>query len=222
MNKIAAALAIPGLGAFLGCTEPCQSARYCFSTPVNWTVENPTDTISVGDTLWIYAEFADQFYDTISGKPVHYPNADILGQTTGIWRFKERPSKEKGQNEYFEIAFIDSGTPEKNMLNLVLDKGSSNWEDPIYVNNKYIYRLGLVPKYRGSYYYSSVFVTGTKAMEGKCGTEDAKFLVSELEPASRQNLKKFSDHYGIPASFYVSQNYDFPARSKSAYCFVVK
>jgi len=225
MNNKWVLLFLPATMAFSGCCTHCFKG-YSFSTPVNWSIENPKDTISVGDTLWLSANFGDMFYDVYSNTTVRFPEARISGTHYGPTRFLEMPVVTNGIRLYFEGVYYNQGFPSRNIFEYVLDKGDL-FGNAVYQGGQYSYRLGLIPKSgsRGSYFITFKFHRG--AREGKkceCG-EEGEFSNSELEPVSRQNFKQFLDRYGIPVSSLkenLGENFKYEEEAKQIFCFVVK
>ena len=142
--------------------------EYVFDLPYTHSLVN--DTISIGDTIWITADFGPQLTDNKTGEVCSFNNIDfqsslIFGEISG--------SKMRFLNEKFTlINIIGSATLSffSNDTNYTLGKGGSydiKYEGT--VNYKLI--LGFIPKERGLYtamYSSSKLDRRIEKIETKC------------------------------------------------------
>jgi len=65
-----------------GCPKPCVGLHYSFDA--NIQISPSTDSIRVGDTLYITASFSNSLIDRASGKLINYTNANDIQGSLGI------------------------------------------------------------------------------------------------------------------------------------------
>ncbi|MCZ8022828.1 MAG: hypothetical protein O9294_13765 [Cytophagales bacterium] len=170
---------------FWGCPSDCFDAEYNFRLTL--AIEPESDTIKVGETIWVTCTFSDMIYAENQQKEVHYPNGKFcfnLGPRKLIDAENEQDKVIDGFPFFEQI--IENGEPGSYACTHTAD----------YENNIYTLRVGYKATIPGVYFLRGGFLKATRG--SKCGNNDA-FVVGSFEE-SRQNIKIYFDHYGVDYS----------------------
>ena len=192
--------------------------EYIFDVPYTHSLLN--DTISIGDTIWITADFGPQLTDNKTGEVCTFNNIDfqsnlIFGEILG--------SKFRFLNEKFTlINVIGSATLNfiSNDTNYTLGKGGS-YSITYEGTTNYKLKLGFIPKEKGLYsanYSSSALDRDFEKISTKCGGNIyIKGAINGNDTAANNfHLTAFSND-----NFYKSISVsDF--QKIGMFCFVVK
>lgn len=190
------------------------------------TITPNSDTINVGDTLWIYVNFPDSIYDNTNSRKFYLPNFD----------FQNYMSVEKLIDKTKTYANQQYAASKFNTFNQVgnISIGGAFAIDfqPVYQNNHYVFKGAIIPKDTGVYCLVFTNLSYEQRLTEILGMEQVKLLAPD---ANNFNIKlDFIDykinnsntHYNIFTQHCKSGN-DSPANlywkeENYIYTFVVK
>lgn len=168
-----------------GCPKPCIEANYSFN--VNAQITPDTDSVHVGDTVFLISNFSSKLKDEMSGDSITYSNSDGIGSDLSI--LKLATGVYPGQDAVKKFGFIsilgriynDPNIPSPNRVQQL------TYEED---NNKYQLKIGIIPKETGLYYLGvdNGLSIGRKSIHS---CEKAAFSISLNN--TNQHLEYFSE-----------------------------
>lgn len=179
------------------CHKPCNEPNYSFETGVKFSPES--DSLHVGDTIWITSSIPNPVLDNNSGKAIIYENAN-WGSTliiSDILEFRDSNRGAVADFSYFAKTgsiYSMSGTDTMNVKQLSYQENISGYE----------FKIGIVAGKKGLYILTIpdnpyLFRKGNP----KCGT--ANLVI--LNQNNNKHVNLFEDKWGPLSSYDVSHSY---------------
>ncbi|MFD2786303.1 hypothetical protein [Hymenobacter rubripertinctus] len=171
-----------------GCGEKPENeyTDFIFQLPFQITAR---DTVAVGDTLWLTADFSDQLREFYSGNtyPVTPQNFELRSKL-GLYRLAITEKNLANQpSATGDFTFI-------NKIGQLVDRGTTN--SPIiysYINGRYYLRVGLVPKNKGVFCAS--FLDGWGSRNRDESPPDLSYLVPGRTADGGKRYANFNTFY---------------------------
>lgn len=130
-----------------GCPKPCIEANYSFA--VNSQIIPDSDSIKLGDTIFLYSSFPTTLKDQSTGQVINYNNSTGLGSTLGLVELVDGtyPGID-AVNDFdyisiFGMVYNDKSIPSPNKFQQL------KYEQ---INGNYELKIGIIPKKSGTYY----------------------------------------------------------------------
>jgi hypothetical protein len=187
MNKKLSIIIIFFGALFLyGCPgNHCVQPRYEFDLEFNFS-HSHTDTVMIGDTVWVYATFSDQIFDKISQTIVNYPDGQFC-INIGPRKFQK--------SDVFNERVID-GHP---FFDIITAEGSKKGNGfciliPDYNMGYYSFKEGYVCKEAGVYYVDH-FIYSTFQKDKKNHCEGVALTKSKF--TGENNFLKYAEYFGL-------------------------
>lgn len=184
-----------------GCGKGCVEAQY------NFTMQEifypGKDSILVGDTLFMESSHSTTFNDTLTNKLIDFSSSDI-GGSIGLFRLPDSSTTVVGGMNDFSILILKGTAVGKDYI-------PSENKQFLFVesNNKYVLKLGLVAKEKGTYAVSLGNSIGIIKKRGGC--EKANILITNGNVSN--HLYFYINFFrGLPISEYTKTH---------VYCFKV-
>ncbi len=190
------------------------------------TITPNSDTIKVGDTLWIDVNLPDSIYDNTNSRKFYLPNFDFQSYMS------VRKLIDITSNWSFQLNSSNNFNTNNSIGNLYKTTSSSIDFEPVYQNNHYVFKGAIIPKDTGVYCLVFTNLSYEQRLTEILGMEQIKPLAPE---ANNFNIKlDFIDfkinngntHYNIFTQHCKSNN-DAPSNmywkeENYIYTFVVK
>ena len=195
-----------------------------FLYPVSITPN--TDTINVGDTLWIEVNLPDSIYDNTNSRKFYLPSFNFQSYMS------VRKLVDNTANWSFQLNSSNNFNTKNNIGSIYKTTSSSIDFQPVYQNNHYVFKGAIIPKDTGVYCLVFTNLSYEQRLTDFLGLEQIKSLAPN---ANRFNiLLDFIDfkinngntHYNIFTQHCKSNN-DAPSNlywkeENYIYTFVVK
>lgn len=153
-----------------GCAEKPENeyTNFIFQLPFQMT---PRDTVAVGDTLWLTADFSEQLREFYSGNAYSVtPQNFELRNKLGLYRLINKEKNLANQpSATGDFTFV-------NKIGQIVDRGNTN--SPItykYTDGRYQLKVGLIPKSKGVFCAS--FLDGWGSRNRNENPPDLSYLV---------------------------------------------
>ena len=129
-----------------GCPKPCIEANYSFA--VNSQIKPDVDSVHIGDTIFLISSFSNKLTDQSTGKIVDYSNATDIGSALSV--FKLIKGDTIATDAVFDFSYISVNGRVDNNRSIPRPDGIQQltYQE---VNEKYILKIGLIPKQKGVY-----------------------------------------------------------------------
>ncbi len=142
--SISLLLAVAMISTFSTCKKGitgCAETVYSFQMDIKAYPD--IDSIHTGDTLWLEVNSPATLQDNISNRLVNYSGAENLGTAIGFGQFKNDSTTVAANFfDYKLVLGIPINNPNINQIREYLF---------IQTNNNYAFKLGIVPKYKGTF-----------------------------------------------------------------------
>ena len=150
----------------------CNVIIYSFETNIESFPD--LDSINIGDTIWIQLSCPTHLRDAISGNTIDYSGAENFGTDINFFEFTGGSFSDPGVTaavSAFDYKLIygvfipDSHLPGQNR-DYEFDE----------VGDKYLFKLGIIPKRKGVFSFSPGNATNVYTKKNKC--DKASFLIT--------------------------------------------
>ncbi len=161
-------LLISGSSVFMTCNKiglGCANSTYSFEIDARVYPDN--DTVTIGDTIWIEINSSDTFTDQKTNEQVDFSNANNLGTDMGFDKLvNSSPIELEGAVDSFNFVLISgieetSRNPSLIKNYLIIDN-----------NNRYHFKLAIVPKSSGTFSFNLGNFTGVYRNDDPCPKAD--------------------------------------------------
>jgi len=183
---------------YIACGKPCYEKNYVFN--VYWTFVPISDSIKVGDTLWLTSTVYKPMTDTISKKQISYNNADDWGTTLIISDINKFTDSKRGAIDSFTYVSVKGSIYSDSSIDTNVAKQVFFQE----TSSDYELRVGLVALKKGTYILG---LSDNPALYQKnskgCGI--SKLII--LNQNADKHLYLFENKWGLLSSYDAAHNY---------------
>jgi len=195
-----------------------------FLYPVSITPN--TDTINVGDTLWIEVNLPDSIYDNTNSRKFYLPSFDFQSYMS------VRKLVDNTANWSFQLNSSNNFNTKNNIGSIYKTTSSSIDFQPVYQNNHYVFKGAIIPKDNGVYCLVFTNFSYEQRLTEILGLEQIKPLAPDANNFSIKldfidyKINNGNTHYNIFTQHCKSNN-DAPSNlywkeENYIYTFVVK
>jgi hypothetical protein len=142
------------------CKKNCVNTTYNFDLPVKAYPDS--DTIKVGDTIWIEINSSSNFIDKGTNKNINYSDASNLGSAIGFSIWDSLNKKWVDAANDFTFTLIKGSNTSSSNTNLFREY-LFNEE-----NDFYVFKLGITPQKKGLYSFLLSNSNNTYRRNDKC------------------------------------------------------
>jgi hypothetical protein len=194
MKKLNCKYLTPCIAAMLlcmACNKDPQIERVFFEFEMPFTITPGTDTVRVGDTLRMEANFSDSLYDVRSGRKIYLPDFNGFNIFLISNRISDSTKSFFDQSSAGEALLFQ--TFNLNQFRKVSEKYSFIFLS--HINGYYNFHVEVIPKQKGV--YSLMLANGGGGIDGKGFIELPSYLVTSNAsirriPVVRQNRYIFN------------------------------
>ena len=195
-----------------------------FLYPVSITPN--TDTINVGDTLWIEVNLPDSIYDNTNSRKFYLPSFNFQSYMS------VRKLVDNTANWSFQLNSSNNFNTKNNIGSIYKTTSSSIDFQPVYQNNHYVFKGAIIPKDNGVYCLVFTNFSYEQRLTEILGLEQIKPLAPDANNFSIKldfidyKINNGNTHYNIFTQHCKSNN-DAPSNlywkeENYIYTFVVK
>ena len=191
---------------FISCDpEKELSGETTYNFSINSSISPSSDTINIGDTLYLISSFPSQLRDTKTGSNINYSHSKAITSSIGFNDFsKLGTNTDSSTTKYFNFFTIVGDVYNDKTLPVYWQTNVIKYEEK---NDGYYLKIGMIPKKSGIY----AFGIANLGSAGQIGNKnDALFLVTFTH--TNQHLYYYEDQFGQLS------DHD----RGGAYCFVVR